>query len=193
MCARAVLRRACTSHMRTDSADEVKHFRFVALWARRRASAVAARACMWKPTRNARCVNRFVTKPVDSSRAVAKTCARARAPMRRSTRTLRRRDAKRNLLRTSDRRAFSTRARSFTARSPRVRARLHAFRCAFTLTCARRHPRSRGDAHTQRDAQPVRRLDQHVARRTHDVLARLPSTTRSDAKKPGTKVPGFTV
>ncbi len=161
-----MLRRACTGHMRTDSADEVKHFRFVALWARRRAYAMDTRACASKLTRNARCVDRFTAKPVDSSRAVAKTCARTRADGDASTRTMHRRDTKRNLLRTSHRRALSARSHAFTrwvhTGSRGVHTRSRGFTGGFSARsrarparrsgradarsgrrCIRRHPRSR--------------------------------------------------
>ncbi len=65
--------------MRTDSAGEVKHFRFVASARVVARTHLVTRARATEITRNARCVHRFVAKPVDSSRAVAKTCARARA------------------------------------------------------------------------------------------------------------------
>ena len=73
VCARAVLRRTCTSPMRTDSADQVKHFRFVAARARRHVLEVFTRARILKPARNARCVDRSSTNADDSSRAVANT------------------------------------------------------------------------------------------------------------------------
>ena len=59
--------------MRTDSADEVKHFRFVGVRARRHVLGVFTHARATKPARNARCVDRSSTKADDSSRAVANT------------------------------------------------------------------------------------------------------------------------
>ena len=187
--------------MRTDSAREVKHFRFVALCARRRASAMVTRAYASKLTRNARCVNRFAAKPVDSSRAVANTRARWHMDASCVSRTLRRRDHKRKLLRTPRRHAFARdlyvfaaqRASSSISNSRRRHAQRDALGDALaTHRCARaqdtmRRKRSRCDGVCANCASFRRdrgRMHARGARAPHAPLE------RDEARD---SVPGFTM
>ena len=147
--------------MRTDSADEVKHFRFVALWARRRAYAMDTRARASKLTRNARCVNRFAAKSDDSSRAVANTCARALADC----------DA------ACEERADATQKEFFFERHiDALSARVHARSRAFT----RVHARSRvGSARLHaRILHGVRYARMRVDARSDDGASVIASRTR---------------
>ena len=162
--------------MRTDSAREVKHFRFVALCARRRASAMVTRAYASKLTRNARCVNRFAAKPVDSSRAVANTRARWHMGASCVSRTLRRRDHKRKLLRTPRRHAFARDLYVFAAQ-----------RASSSISNSRRR-------HAQRDALGDALATHRCARAQDDdaTETRAPHAPleRDEARD---SVPGFTM
>lgn len=188
VCSRAVLRRACTCHMRTDSADEVKHFRFVGARARRHVLGVFTHPRATKPARNARCVDRSSTKADDSSRAVANTRDVARFDASRRARERTPCVTKRNLLRRSHPYRFAPRCarvdalwtrhqRDVVARSARIR-----------------RVRSRPTPERARSL-PLSRVRCLVPRRPHCVFA---PTTRAgrgtlghrnvaDATKPGTK------